>query len=80
MTDSVNPYAPPDGPALVSSGALQYGAPAPWEVSEIVGTAWESFKRDWTSLVLVAVIGLGMVVLSWAIFFLLGLPFAIGAP
>ncbi len=45
-----NPYAPPNTQAAAGFGAPVQGTPQPWEVSDVIKSAWETYKTHWAPL------------------------------
>ncbi|HEY2513818.1 MAG TPA: hypothetical protein VGI39_23280, partial [Polyangiaceae bacterium] len=52
-----NPYAAPQAPPPPVAGPMQGGAQQPWEIGEVLGSAWEIFKRNWAVLVFTSLLG-----------------------
>ena len=42
-----NPYAAPQAAPPQAPGAMQAGAPQPWEIGEVFTRAWEIYKVQW---------------------------------
>jgi hypothetical protein len=57
MSQSYNPYAAPSGGPPLPSGPGELGAPQPWAVGEVIGTAWEILKKQAAPLVVATMIG-----------------------
>jgi hypothetical protein len=79
---SQNPYAPPTSSPLPDAGPPPYWDPERWEPSELINTAWETFKLDWGVLVPATVLGYVIMLvpsfLSGALAHLLPLPLRMG--
>lgn len=69
MSDDLNPYAAPAGPAVASGEPAAYWNPEQWEVGEIIGRAWELFMRDWAALLVSVLVGIGMILLPVGVLF-----------